>query len=239
MKNVKDGLRRVRRLPLQWMGRDVSFRAQIKVETRCLGKAGGIWCVCPQYLSDRSVVYSFGIGEDISFEAALLSKYSMMVNAFDPTPRSIQWIKTQPLPERFIMHEFGIADYDGVATFHAPENENHVSYSLMHKVHSVSESIEAPVYRLRTIMEKLGHDHIGLLKIDIEGAEYDVIADVLRSKISVKQLLIEFHHRWKDIGAARTHEAICALNAAGYKIFHVSATGMEYSFLATADNSYL
>ena len=87
------------------------------------------------------------------------------------------------------------------------------------------------MYRLGTILKMLGHSCIDLLKMDIEGAEYDVLADLLTQRIPVKQILVEFHHRWPQIGVDKTRQAIHALNAAGYKIFSVSPGGEEYSFL--------
>jgi len=87
------------------------------------------------------------------------------------------------------------------------------------------------MHRLGTIMRELRHASIDLLKMDIEGAEYDVLADMISQRIPVKQLLVEFHHRWPQIGVGRTKQAIQALNAAGYRIFNVSPSGEEYSFL--------
>jgi hypothetical protein len=69
--------------------------------------------------------------------------------------------------------------------------------------------------------------------MDIEGAEYSVLADILACRIQVKQLLVEFHHRWPHIGIEKTKQAIRALNAAGYRIFSVSPSGEEYSFQHT------
>ena len=95
-------------------------------------------------------------------------------------------------------------------------------------------AIPAPVHRLTTIMERLGHDHIDVLKMDIEGAEYGVIADLLSCNIRVDQLLVEFHHRWAEIGVNKTKQAVRELNERGYRIFNVSHNGEEYSFLKMA-----
>jgi hypothetical protein len=80
-------------------------------------------------------------------------------------------------------------------------------------------------------MKKLSHSRIDVLKMDIEGAEYEVLTDFLASRVPVQQLLVEFHHRWRDVGLDRTRSAIQDLNGAGFRIFHVSASGEEYSFL--------
>ncbi len=46
---------------------------------------------------------------------------------------------------------------------------------------------------IENIMKELGHKHIDVLKMDIESAEYDVIENILNAKISITQILIEFH----------------------------------------------
>jgi len=50
----------------------------------------------------------------------------------------------------------------------------------------------------------------------------------------VQQLLVEFHHRWAQIGVEKTRQAIRDLNAAGYRIFDVSPSGEEYGFVRAA-----
>jgi hypothetical protein len=80
-------------------------------------------------------------------------------------------------------------------------------------------------------MREFGHTRLDVLKMDIEGAEYDVITDILATGIEVGQLLIEFHHRFAGVGIERTRQAITALNAAGYRIFFTSESGEEYSLI--------
>jgi hypothetical protein len=49
--------------------------------------------------------------------------------------------------------------------------------------------------------------------------------------LQVSQILVEFHHRFKDVGIKKSIEAIDLLNQNGYKIFFVSDSGEEYSFI--------
>ena len=67
--------------------------------------------------------------------------------------------------------------------------------------------------------------------MDIEGAEYDVINDIVTAPVPIMQVLIEFHHRFKNIGVKETRKAIAGLNDAGYRIFNVSSSGEEISFI--------
>jgi FkbM family methyltransferase len=191
----------------------------------------GEWALCPTGLSAESVVYSFGIGEDISFDLDLIRRYGIRVHAFDPTPASHRWLATQATPDALVVYDYGLADYDGTASFHAPANPGHISHSMLSASHTGSETIDVPVHRLGTIMATLGHERIDLLKMDIEGAEYDAITDLVESGLDVRQMLVEFHHRFDTVSPERTAEAVRQLNSAGFRIAHVSARGEEYTFV--------
>ena len=114
-----------------------------------------------------------------------------------------------------------------------PPEAHFVSYSAIDSRHASDSVIAAPVHRLTTIMQMLGHKKIDLLKMDIEGSEYAVIADLIASAVPVEQLLVEFHHRRPEVGMGRTRAAIENLHRAGYRLFDVSWSGEEYSFWRT------
>ena len=101
----------------------------------------------------------------------------------------------------------------------------------MEKTETKGKVIEVQLYRLKTIMEMLGHEKIDILKMDIEGAEYDVIKDIFCSNIEIGQILVEFHHFFGNVGIEKTMDAITLLNENGFKLFDVSWTGREYSFI--------
>ena len=105
-------------------------------------------------------------------------------------------------------------------------------YTLKPEQSSVDNGIEVPAYTVSSLVEKLGHSRIDLLKMDIEGAEYDVLDGLLASSIRPRQLLVEFHHRFVNEGLARTADVIARLQREGYRLFSVCAeTGREISFL--------
>lgn len=205
-------------------------RTQLDCKRLFLGNKGALWCVFPDGLTSSNVVYSFGVGEDISFDLELISRFGVRVHAFDPTPRSIQWLGRHSLPEGFEFHPYGVCGSEGSCKLYPPANPNHVSHSRIRR-DSPWPAVELPVHRLITIMGMLGHETIDLLKMDIEGAEYEVIADLLACGIRVNQLLVEFHHRWREIGVGKTRTALRKLNQAGFRIFNVSPRGEEYSLL--------
>lgn len=213
------------------LGKEVKYSDQIKCNKVRLGSDYGGWVICPDTISEDSIVYSFGIGEDISFDLELIKNYKCRVFAFDPTPRSIQWLKKQDLPLELYYFDYGISDFDGKSQFFVPENPNHISHSIIHHSNTKNRSINVQIRRLETITTDLGHKHIDILKMDIEGAEYQVIKDILSSNFEIHQILVEFHHRFINNGIVKTKEIIGLLNNNGYKLFNVSSSTEEYSFI--------
>lgn len=216
------------------LGRRLPCRSALLRPAVTLGAASyGAWTFSPDALSAGGIVYSFGVGEDISWDIAIIEKYGVTVHAFDPTPRSAEFVKRQSLPREFVFHPYGVADYDGTALFYPPENSEWVSHTLLRRSCTAGKAIEVQVRRLGSIMSLLGHEKIDLLKMDIEGAEYAVIPDILNNSPvagGAEQLLVEFHHRFSGKGIKDTLRCIEALEAAGLRSFHISENGEDWGF---------
>jgi FkbM family methyltransferase len=227
----KVALRLGRRRLRQALGLDPVHRVDIVCPTVHLGSDYGGWTILPDLLDSRSVAYSFGVGQDVSFDLALIDRFGLTVHGFDPTPRSRAWVLAHSLPAAFVFHDYGIADFDGAMTFYPPKREDHVSYSAVPRATRSAASIQGQVLCLATIMRTLGHDHVDLLKMDVEGFEYDVIDALVENRIPVHQLLVEFHHRLPGIGAHKTDHAVRGLRQLGFKLFSLSPSGEEYSFV--------
>lgn len=195
------------------------------------GSQYGGWNVATESVTNNSIIYSFGIGTDASFDKALIERCNVVVHAFDPTPKSIEWVRKQNLSQAFVLHEYGLADFDGDILFYPPENPEHISHTILDRKETKENAITVPVKRLKTIMEELGHTAIDVLKMDIEGAEYQVIDDLIASKIYPKQILVEFHHRFPNVGLQKTKNAINVLGKVGYCLFCVSQSKEEFCFI--------
>jgi FkbM family methyltransferase len=231
--SVKEQLRFLRRLPAVLLGRDFFFHtaAGHHGHVERLGSIYGGWNIITDGIGRDSLVYSFGVGEDASFDLSLAKRFGLCVHAFDPTPKSITWVRSQHFTDQFNFHEFGLAAVDGEVPFNLPTNPHHVSYTILNRPSSCDRAIHFPVKRLRTIMNLLGHTRIDILKMDIEGAEYDVIDDLYVSSIRPTQILVEFHHRFPGVGIARTKASVARLKEMGYTLFAVSSSGEEFGFV--------
>jgi hypothetical protein len=77
----------------------------------------------------------------------------------------------------------------------------------------------------------LGHSKLDILKMDIEGLEFEVLDSILTSSIEIDQLCIEFHDRFFPDTPSRTPHAIKQLSRAGFELFAVSDSLEEFSFV--------
>ncbi len=212
--------------------RKSDFKVQKKIKIKWFGNDYGGFFVHPDIVTSDSIVYSFGVGEDITFDEAILSTFNCKVYAFDPTPKSIRWIKNhKDLPENFNFYDYGIGSYDGNISFYPPKNPDYVSCTIYEKEETKNKKFDVPIKKLSTIIKDLKHDKIDILKMDIEGTEYEIIDDILNIDIEIKQILIEFHHRFPNIGIEKTKEVIKKMNENNYKIIAVSEREEEFTFI--------
>ena len=174
------------------------------------GSDYGGWVICPTGLAKTSIIYSLGIGEDISWDEELIAKHGVEVFGFDPTPKSAAYIQ-QRNPRNFNFFQMGVADHDGLFKFYPPRNEDYVSCSLFRQKDLKDEPILVKMMTLDAIMKQLGHEEIDILKMDIEGAEYGVIEDIIKKSIFPRQILIEFHHRFDPFSIADTKKQFMTL----------------------------
>lgn len=211
--------------------------ADIDVAKDTIGSAYGSHTVLRDSLDARSVIYSFGVGEDVSFDLGLIERYGCAVHAFDPTARSLAWARSNVDHLLWKLHPIGIAAEDGETEFSSPANKAHVSFFRANDGAIGADPVQLTVRSLPTIMNELSHDHIDLLKMDVEGFEYEVLHAMLETPLRPTQIAVEFHHRMYGYTAAATNEAVLALRRNGYCLFHVSDTGREYSFCTPASLS--
>jgi FkbM family methyltransferase len=206
----------------------ILHKPELNVPSETIGSVYASHTIPSGSIDQNSVVYSFGIGTDASFDLGVIDKYGCFVHGFDPTPRSIDWVGKNVFQEKFVFHPYGIAERDGNVGFQSPSKQSHVSF---YRSINTEHGVVLPVRRLKTIMQDLNHSQIDVLKLDIEGFEYATLRDILGANIFPRYIAVEFHHRMYAITDAETYSAVKRLQNAGYALFHVSNTGREYSFL--------
>ena len=189
------------------------------------------WALWPAALIPSSTVYSFGVGDNVAWDLEMIRRFGVTVHAFDPTPASIAWVKRQKLPRQFVFHDCGISNFDGALDFYPPRKAGNTHYSQEQRAGGKTTAIRGRVNCLTTIMRRLGHRHIDVLKLDVEGSEFEAIPDIIESGISVDQLLVEIHYHFRSRSFAAGIELIDQLKDYGMQCIHVSPRGFEFSFV--------
>lgn len=230
--SIMISLRKIKQLVLVLLRREILLRQQLKLETEFHGSFYGGWAVQKGSISPESVVVSIGIGEDASFDISLMDSYQCNIYAYDPTPKSVAWVRQNVTNPRFKFHRVALSDSDGELELFLPQDDNHVSASFKQGKHLSQNCVLVPCASLQTILKQIGFDRINVLKMDIEGSEYQVIRAMCQTGIinNVDQLLIEFHHHFSGFSTADTRHAVKLLNNVGFKIAWVSPSGHEVLF---------
>jgi FkbM family methyltransferase len=184
-------------------------------------------------LGADAVCYSAGLGEDASFDLGLIERFGCDVYVFDFTPRAVRYAESvghgQP---KLHFYPWGLWNEDTTLEFFAPRDPSHVSYSAKN-LQRTNQTIQAPVRTVASVANELGHDRIDLLKLDIEGAEIEVVASLLESGPRPTVVCLEFDQP-DTIG--RVHGCLRALRRSGYAVVSIERwnyTFAEASALAT------
>ena len=221
----------IRKLKYVFQGKYIII-SQIRKDKQWIGNSYGGFYLANNSINKDSIIYSIGIGEDVSFDVDIIEKYGCKVFAFDPTPKSVNWVYKNVSNKNFNFSPIGISNEKGTKLFYLPKKSNHVSGSLK-KISTVNKqmAVELEFDTLKNQMIKNNHHKIDLLKMDIEGSEYDVIDSILKCKIEIDQLLVEFHPHLVQNGREKTKSSIYKLEKFGFKCFARSNSLLEYSFI--------
>ncbi|OHW90933.1 hypothetical protein CSPAE12_10474 [Colletotrichum incanum] len=138
---------------------------------------GGKW-VCgmsryENYPKDREcVIYSFGVRDESSFEQEMLSRTNCVVWAYD----------------------FSVVDF---GTQLEPGNRDRAHFMQVGISGKTDLNKSPPFYSIADLMAMNGHDYIDILKMDIEGAEYEAMDGLSRDfpdeELPIGQLMVEVH----------------------------------------------
>lgn len=150
-------------------------------------------------LKPDSIVIDAGCSYEADFSVNMIRNHKAKAYAVDPTLKhksALEKLETA-YGKHFVHLPFAIASVDGTLTFH--ESKTNESGSLMDDHTNVKRdetiSYEVPAVTLRSLLDKIGVNSVDILKLDIEGAEYQLLGNIRPEDLSpFKQIFIEFHH---------------------------------------------
>lgn len=202
------------------------------------GSKYGRWAIDTTRLNGSTMIASFGLGEDVSFEDAVIARYGCRVVGFDPTPRSVQYLAARKPTPGFAHFPYALGDTDGVVEFSAPPGDvaDQVSASAVAAYGAQdTHRFAVPCRTLPSALAEAGAPQVDVLKLDVEGVEYAVLRAAADQGwlTNVQQVMVEFHHFLPGLHADLTREALRLLRGLGFEVAWVGRTNHEYLFLRT------
>ena len=188
-----------------------------------LGDQSSGWVI--QTRPPPQVAYCAGVGQAITFELALAEITAQPVLVMDPSPTGVATMRALPPSDRLHFEPVGLAAENGTIEFSVPRKPGEGSYSV---AQDDLEKIKFDCWSLNSILARRGDHQIDLLKMDIEGFEFDVLDKLLADGLEVRQICVEFHD-WLQPG--RQQKCIVGLRNAGYRIIYKNRG--DYTFLRT------
>jgi len=178
-----------------------------------LGSSYGGWKMPGGLIEPSWVCYCVGAGGDISFDRELVERYGATVRAVDPVADYILSAQAELQHPRFSTHRAAIATDDGPLRMQLTHDtrSGSVSPAGLYESH---DFIELPGRTLPSLMAELGDERIDLLKLDIEGGEYDVLPTLDLRALGVRVLATQLHYTG-SVRRART--LIAGLASQGYQ----------------------
>ena len=178
---------------------------------------GGWYIHTNSNLNSDSIIYSVGVGEDISFDLLMSEKYKSNIYLIDPTIRAIKHVdvmrsfykdnselpenisneyksiivNAKPDIEKMFYVPYGLWDSTTKLPFFEPVNKKYVSCTVIPKMYS-EDFYLVDVTSVKELMKMYNHTKIDMIKLDIEGAEIEVVNKMLDDQIYPTYLLIEF-----------------------------------------------
>jgi FkbM family methyltransferase len=193
--------------------------------TEYLGTGYGGWAVPRGVIGADWVCYCAGAGIDISFDLALAQRFGCQVVTLDPTDEARENAARAAAGEpRLRFEQVAVWSSDGELRMYHAADPSHRTLSA-DNLQRAETWTTVPARSLPSLMRELGHERIDLLKLDVEGAEYELLDQVASGALGVSVLCVEMH---PTRGTGPAVEAFRALLAAGFRL--VDRRGGDFTF---------
>lgn len=204
----------------------------------------GGWTVPAKCVRPGAVAICAGAGEDLSFDVEL-NRRGMDVYVVDPTPRAKAHYEqlakrmrgTASASKDHVAYDLDGLDIDRLhfienglwsreetLKFFAPENDAHVSHSVKNFA-GTEKYFEAKCTTPKSLCEELNLPKPDILKMDIEGAEHEVIDIMCDDDFLPDVLCVEFDEartKRDDSAIAQLNHSIARLRAKGYRLVNIA-----------------
>ncbi|HEX6458839.1 MAG TPA: FkbM family methyltransferase [Thermoleophilaceae bacterium] len=159
--------------------------------------------------------YCVGTGADISFELELIRRWDARVRSFEAVAHFVEELQETAATEpRLTLEQAALAGSDGPLRMQVTNVRHSRSVSAA-DLYESDNYVEIPGRTLQSLMAQHGDDKLDLLKIDIEGLEYELLPTYDLAGLGVKVLCVQLHHTATVQEAKRL---LALLKNAGYEL---------------------
>ena len=175
-----------------------------------------------QYTRGRKDLTIVDLGSNIGITNFYFKDYAKRLIAVEPSKDHIKTLKTMHAQNDMNaeIYPYAVSSKNGKTKFY--HNDNTTMYSLRGEVNNKNEYEEVETKTLDQMMKDLKIKHIDILKMDIEGSEYDLIVSdgFVKVKDKIDLILGEFH-TWSGVNPQQF--ATCFIDY-GYEFKWMNAT---------------
>lgn len=179
---------------------------------------------------------AFDVGVNYGYTSSWLSQWADRVHVFEPNPANRAMIREQ-LAIRHIDNveivDTAVSDREGEALLHVKPFDGHHSLADIGASETVG-TMRVPVTTLDRYAGEQGIERIGLLKIDVEGFEPEVLrgASGLLSTGSIELLLFEYSPRFYRQRGLDPRAPLAVLDEHGYRVSTLDAEPLDRDSLS-------
>lgn len=181
--------------------------------------------VHPRYLGAQSQVLDLGANYGL-FAKAITARFGCRCLAVEPSPEPFAAIEEGRLISKL---QAAAAAKSGTAPFHiAPDS----IFSSLHRTSGVVRIIEVRAFSLPELVTLIGASPLDLLKIDIEGAEIELLNTCPPSVLQqIRQMSVEFHDHIDLTPASEVSSTLARLHKLGFFSVRMSRNGHHDTWL--------
>ena len=193
-------------------------------------------------LPENGIVIDVGCSYEAEFSLYMIEHHGLKAFAVDPTRKHQPALKKleQQYKGMFVHLPIAISAVDGLVTFHESK-ENESGSILEDHVNVQNDEIveyEVESVTIRSLLSRIGVDHVAILKLDLEGAEYELLDKTEGKDLKpFDQIFVEFHHHAiKAYNQEDTQRLVKKIVGCGFQSF--SLDNQNYIFLGIPKHIY-
>lgn len=189
----------------------------------------GIKFFSPNYIyfdnfNELSVIIDVGCGHEAEFSKLMIEKYNLNAFGIDPTKKHAPSLKVlEEITKGKFQHlAVAVTKKVGFITFYE-SRQNESGSILIDHINIQNDEItkyNVESVRLSELVRRIGITHVDFIKLDLEGAEYDLLDKISDEDIKpFKQIFIEFHHHCTNHSTQETRLLVQNICSKGFQVF--------------------